>query len=350
MQRCTHPLIQSIIGIVVAVFFLGESKAQENTEWKNRFLAEAPKSWEAYLGFARSLQVSLSATGTLDKDGNRSPAGKFRSEFKNTKGASLRISQKLGPEYKAEAVGTNPSYYFKLKRRSPDSGWIIVDLEFPQNSSTFSDEQRKREESDLQQICDCLMLWNLWLPTLIHDPDFKITAIKPQEIDGRPAVRFDFDYPKPDNDYPVKGAIRLKGGWMVLDPEHDWILRDYLVHAGQPQKYFMRKTLRIREGAGHHPILTHSTRQIVGKGVLVGKRAGKAEASFESVVEEQYQVVERSDAPLEEFTLSAFGLPEPPGTQVKGSRLHLWIALAGIVCLGIAVVIRWQIRRMRPAG
>jgi len=338
MQKCKHSLIQVFIGIVVAVFYTGEIIAQENTDWKERFFAEAPKRWEEYLRFARSLQVSV--TSTRYDGANRTPVKHIRHEFKQTKGASLRIYQELGPKSKAEAEGTNLSYSFELKRRSPDRGWIITDLEFPEQSATFSDEQRGHQEKQLQTICDCLKLWNLWLPTLLHDPDFKITAIKPLEIDGRTVVRFDFDYPKPDKDYPVKGAILLKGGWMVFDPEHDWILRDYLVHTGHPEKYFIRKTFQIREGTGRHPIITHSRVQIVGKG----------EESFESVTEAQHQTVEQSDVPLEEFTLSAFGLPEPAGAQVSRSRLYLWIALAGIVCLSIAALIRWQIRRTRTAG
>jgi hypothetical protein len=338
MQRCNHPLIQFIVGIVTAVFISGESIAEENADWKDRFFAEAPKRWEGYLHFARSLQLSV--TGTWYKGANRSPEKNIRSEFKQTDGACLHIFQGIGLKGEGEAAGINPSYSFKLKRRGPDRGWIITALEFPKPSASFSDEQRMHQEKQLQTICDCLKLWNLWLPTLIQDPDFKVTAIKNQEIDGSPVVRFEFSYPKPDKDYPVQGAIRLKGGWMVLDPEHDWILREYLVHTGQPEKYFIHKTFRIREGSRHHPIITHVTVHTVGKD----------EPSFERIIEGEWQTVEQSDVPLEEFTLSAFGLPEPPGIQVKRSRLYLWIALAGIVCLSIGALIRRQIRRTRTAG
>jgi hypothetical protein len=64
----------------------------------------------------------------------------------------------------------------------------------------------------------------------------------------------------------------------------------------------------------------------------------------------ELQTVERPDVPLEEFTLSAFGLPEPPGIPVERSRLYLWIALAGIFCLGIAALIRWVYRHGGATG
>jgi hypothetical protein len=339
MQKCSHSWSLFIFGIVVASIFTEECIAQEKIDWKERFFAEAPKRWVDYLRFAHSLQVTMTANRLQGTD--RSPMISSRTQYKQTKGASMYVSyREFGPN-KSEAVaeGFNPSYSFRLKRPNPHSGWVITQLNVLGQTSTFSDEQRQLQESLLQDVCDCLRL-NLWLPTLIHDPDFKITAVKPQEIDGLPVIRFDFDYPKPDKDYPHKGAMHIKGGWMVIDPEHDWILRDYLVLTSRPEKFFIRKTYQIRQGTNNHPIITHHTLQVVSTGAK----------PFESIGKGEWETVEQSDVPLEEFTLSAFGLPEPPGIQVHGSRLHLWIALVGIVCLGIAAVIRWQMRRPRTAG
>jgi hypothetical protein len=341
MQQYSHPTSLFIFGIVVTFLFTEECLAQEKIDWKERFFAEAPKRWVDYLHFAHSLQVTETANRFQGAD--RSPMISVCTQYKQTKGASMYVSYRefFGPN-KSEAVaeGFNPSYSFKLKRPNPHSGWVITQLNVLGQTSTFSDEQRQLQESLLQDVCDCLRLDNLWLPTLIHDQAFKITAVKPQEIDGLPVVRFDFDYPKPDKDYPHKGAMHIKGGWMVIDPEHDWILRDYLVHTSRPENYFIRKTFQIRQGTNNHPIITHFTSEVVSKG----------EKPFESIGKGEWETVEQSDVPLEEFTLSAFGLPEPPGTQAHGSRLHLWIALVGIVCLGIAALIRWQIRRTRTVG
>lgn len=348
MQKCSHPSTLFIFGIVVAFLFAEKCIAQEKTDWKERFFAEAPQRWVDYLRFAHSLQMTVTANRIQGTD--RAGLLSNRTEYKQTKGASMYVSyREYGPN-KSEVVaeGFNPSYSFKLKRPNPHSGWVITQLNVFGQNSTLSDEERQLQERLLQDVCDCLRLYNLWLPTLIHDPDFKITAVKPQEIDGIPVVRFDFDYPKSDNDYPLKGARHIKGGWMVIDPEHDWILRDYLVHEGQPEKYFIRQTYQIRQGTNNHPITTHTTLQIVSNGWK--SFVGGKEEWFESIGKGEFETVEQSDVPLEEFTLSAFGLPEPPGIQVAGSRLHLWIALVGIACLGFAVLIRWQIRRTRMAG
>lgn len=356
MRQYNRHTSQFIIGIVVAAFFTGGSLAQEKKDWKDRFYAEAPKRWEDYLRFARTLQITVS--DNLYRGVNRSPNGTIRTEFKQARGACLCVvhrhlppkplppGSRIAPSQLArinarrtssEAEGFNPSYSFTLNRRGPDKGWIIKDLELPDQSNNFSDKQIKFQESRLKSdVCLCLRLQNLWLPTLIQDPDFKITAIQIQEIDGRAAVRFDFDYPKAEKDYPGDGGFQIKGGWMVLDPEHDWTLREYIVFS---QNYTHHGTLLIREGTDRHPIITRSTYKIVDKG-------GELLDTFDS----DWQTVEQSDVPLEEFTLSAFQLPEPPGTKKEGSRLYLWIALAGIVCLGVASLIRWQIRRTRMVG
>ncbi len=55
-----------------------------------------------------------------------------------------------------------------------------------------------------------------------------------------------------------------------------------------------------------------------------------------------------------EFTLSAFGLPEPPGLETtpapKPTRWYLWIALAGGVSLLGALFFSWRIRKARAAA
>ena len=57
----------------------------------------------------------------------------------------------------------------------------------------------------------------------------------------------------------------------------------------------------------------------------------------------------RASAPFPDtdFTLSAFGLPEPPGLEWKRpTPWYLWVGLAGIVCLALGVGGRWLKQRM----
>src|SRR5262249_42250879 len=62
--------------------------------------------------------------------------------------------------------------------------------------------------------------------------------------------------------------------------------------------------------------------------------------------------VPRRLPPEDEFTLPAFGLPEPPGAgrrTVLGT--YLWVALAGVSCLTLGVVLQILRKRAgRPVG
>ena len=45
------------------------------------------------------------------------------------------------------------------------------------------------------------------------------------------------------------------------------------------------------------------------------------------------------EVPESDFTLSAFGLPEPKGMALpKSSRWYLWFIAGGVICLGVGVL------------
>jgi hypothetical protein len=338
MLRKQYSLLVVVIPVVVALApFRG--MAEENSDWKNQLLNEVPQHWKDYLQFASSLQVTV--TASIFDDNQQSPKRKqvIRQEYKQSSGVALHVYQVLEPKMEAEVEGVNPSYSFKLKRSNPDRGWRITGLDFHVQPSASSAALKKLQEENLRfGVCNCLTLLNLWLPTLIQDPDFNISEIRPQESDGRQVIRIDFAYPKADKDYPVKGALKIKGGWMVLDPEHDWILREYLLHTGQPQKYYIHRVFQIREGSYHHPIITKTTSRTVDKG----------ESPWQSVSEAQFETVEQSDVPFEEFTLTAFGLPEPPGIEWKKPfPWYLVVGGVGIACLGIFFFLRGRAKRLK---
>ena len=61
----------------------------------------------------------------------------------------------------------------------------------------------------------------------------------------------------------------------------------------------------------------------------------------------EYDLIEPSPLPRdEEFTLSAFGLPEPPTSNNDAPiRWYLWLGLAGIGCILLAAYVHFQKRR-----
>lgn len=74
-----------------------------------------------------------------------------------------------------------------------------------------------------------------------------------------------------------------------------------------------------------------------------GARVGPAKQAHELEV--------NNNVPDSEFTLSAFGLPEPAGMEAvkKPVPMYLWILLAAAVCGVLAFAFRYLAERKRPA-
>jgi hypothetical protein len=67
--------------------------------------------------------------------------------------------------------------------------------------------------------------------------------------------------------------------------------------------------------------------------------------------ETHYQIDPRIDPPETEFTLSAFGLPEPVGvTWEKPTPIYVWLILAAAGFGVLALLFRWLMRRRQAAA
>ena len=120
---------------------------------------------------------------------------------------------------------------------------------------------------------------------------------------------------------------------VLLDPENHWCIRsvDYIYYnvKGKEGVYNLPKRMSIEYGPHIDgmpvPRLVTEVREYPPESGLAGIVTDK---SFISGVQKTGTVSE------DQFTLSRFGLPEPPGLEWKRPiRWYLWVGLAGIVCL-----------------
>lgn len=313
--------------------------AQEENEPTRRFLAEAPQGWQRYLTFAQRLQMTATATRTGVDNGKPLVTTRFRTECKQATNSAVRVQFSLEAKTDGEVIGSNPSYTFTLKRRTAERGWILVDLKFGKQAKGRDEDHKSIHDDVRWHVCGCLTLWNLWLPDLIGDADFKITSVRPQIVGGLELVRVDFDYPKRADNYPRPGALRITGGWMLLDAQHDWILREYEVFHMTRERSLIHRRFEFKEGSDRHLLATHSKTNI----------KGKEKESFDIISEADIQTEERPDLPSREFTLSAFGLPEPKGIvwEDGGSPWYLWFTAVGILCLCAGALLWRRVRRRK---
>jgi hypothetical protein len=60
---------------------------------------------------------------------------------------------------------------------------------------------------------------------------------------------------------------------------------------------------------------------------------------------------ERTNLPDDAFTLSAFGLPEPAeATRSRVVPWHLWLSIAGTLCIVLGAVFYWLKKRAATAA
>lgn len=181
-----------------------------------------------------------------------------------------------------------------------------------------------------------------WLTNIIAKSGFRIHKISiPNQAENQ-LVRIAFECPLKDR------FNTTFSGWMLLDSEHYWMIREYEYRISyQPNPdgtdvLTTRKFTYDYDRRGFPIAVKHVDRD---KFIDVVTKAVKR--TKETVRE--VKLIEEKDPAEREFTLSAFGLPEPLGVHVAGSanRWYLWVSLAGVFVLAFGIFFIWLAHRAR---
>jgi hypothetical protein len=135
----------------------------------------------------------------------------------------------------------------------------------------------------------------------------------------------------------------VQGGTLVLDPKRFWCLRSYDVRAKIPNAAgtIEFRVLELKASAESFP---------VPRRCVCDKRfaAGDGTSNHQQWQYEYDLSVPRRLPADKEFTLSAFGLPEPRLGGTQGLLPpYVWVALAGLACLACGAV--FQVLKRRAA-
>ncbi|MBX9582201.1 MAG: hypothetical protein K2X87_17995 [Gemmataceae bacterium] len=281
-----------------------------------RFLDEAPRAWADYLGWA----ARLSGTWSNDFfDLRVDPPVRLRSAagvLKRRGRTGLLIESAHRPhaegqrEPEGEVRGANDRYAFELSRRGPDGRWRVRELKLlpPPNDPDY-DRDDLRGEAARAVGGFGTGGYGLWLPAAVRRPGFAVLGARPGE-DG--VVRVEIDYPL-DKTNQIH-----RTGWVEFDPAHDWQVIRYEFACG----YANGGRNRI---AGRHEYRPLAGRRVVTSHVTRIASADRTPAE-EAESRMSYDLSDGGSADEAEFTLSAYGLPEPDGDPEAGlarSRLAL---------------------------
>jgi hypothetical protein len=316
--------------------------AQSSTELKNRFLDEAPRQWENYRKHAKRLQGKIDWSKTVQQPGSRL-RWETSYEIKQRDGFCLFTEQRRVTPSRDDRIGwlrvTNPRYGFELHQRATNKPWAVAQVHVGGSGALPFEPPQDMADHFATMACSMATI-SIHLPAvIIRAPGYSLEKVSPVVQHGKTLARAQFTY-RPEK--PVPTALR--GGWVLYDPERFWVIREYeaRMEYARPGNAVAKGTLagryEYRDSAEGLPIL----RRTVSRGRVPGEATDTESINVFDLRE--------ADVPEADFTLSAFGFPEPPGLGKRAPRWSLWAAGAGVLFLALGVLLRLMSRRARAAS
>lgn len=311
---------------------------------KQRFLREAPAKWREYLRLAQMLQGKMTFHWLENPKGPEVAAIEYKT---NGKGRVAQYEKKSRKEAEKngrdkDVYGANPRYAFHLQRGKPDSPWTVTELIDLSRESLPETWRLWFEDSFGLEATQLVRLNNQFLSDIVEGQDFKVESCRARQQDGQELVEVSFTYDRRAGPGQREGPLK---GILLLDPNRLWCLRaiDYKATYKNDSRYkYGTETEHFAElqqtsGALPVPTLVQTDRWFF--------RDADQKDRILTRTEFELEVPDRLPSD-EEFTLTAFGLPEPPGLEwKKPTPWYLWLGFAAIGCLITGVAIRMLGRR-----
>jgi hypothetical protein len=309
------------------------SPAQEPV--RARFLNEGPKGWKALRTTALQLEGTFVGKYKLGVH----PLVIEESKFK-VNGAFLVYEETRtnleGKVARVIALGVNSKYRFALHQPRPQSSWALADHGSASDPMHVDHPYSRASSLGFVRFLNSPFSVNcLPIPEMISEAGFKLGKVDEVTRDGKKLAKIEFTYAPPKvipelvKGKPVRRHIhmtKMRGGWMLLDPERNWSLQEC--------------SLDLEGGEKNTCVVEYANSD---GGPLLPWRVIEKDNAV-SAWEVTFSNLRIRDIPEEEFTLTAFGLPEPHGVVwPQPTRWWLWIFLSAVA----AAVAAFLVLRMR---
>jgi hypothetical protein len=306
------------LALALAFLFSGSLRADEMEMLKSRFLKEASPGWKEYQAYAERLQGTMETVWTLE--GKNQERKRF--ECKSNLNCYLGIDQLLLPKPEGWVHAYNASYGFTLQRKTIDGPWVLASFRPGPRDQEFW----KPGATSLRSAC--IKTTTCDLSDLVRLPKFRVVAASKVQRGVTELCQIGFETHGGEN----KGTL-------LLDPSRFWTIRDYTLHRKESGGSVVNRVeIELSNPSAKYPIPKRS--------VLFSDVTPLKKPKFHSETVTEFNLKEVSRLPDdEEFTLSAFGLPEPGGPAKKPFPTYLWILVAAGVCAAMAFAFRSLSRR-----
>ena len=301
---------------------------------------EVISKWKAYERFSRSLQGT--ARKTIVRDSGKEERTQF--VYKQNQNCMSRfvIDEQKSTEY---CQFVNAGYAASLKRSKSNSGDFVLERISEDPQGPFPGYTKSISFWTSPEISPHFYAGSTPLSQFVVDSHSRVVKVSKISEKGRELVRLDFN----DLHEDAKAGMRSENsGWLILDPSRCWcVLRTKTlskvtskgVHTTSIENEVEFETVDHPSG---FPLVKTKT----SRSMLHTYRGKEAKTNSRSTTDYEWEVNDR--VPDSEFTLTAFGLPEPGSEPVKKSTpLYVWILVAAGVCAVLAVGFRHLARRRR---
>ena len=233
-------MIHRVVFFSIVFVWSASMSAQDDEAVGMAFPAEARTAWQQYV--ARVNRYEATTRGQLTDvlaDEVRSTGGPG---IVAVSGVWALFSGSRSRPYEPPnrhwfASGINSTYSFELRRDRDDAQWRVErlnwitqdemacgldDLALPARNPVASNaDNRNNWHRRMRTLCSGLMLSGVWFPSMIESPDFVLQSVESVEAEGEVLVRVQFDY-VPDDPF----LTRVRGGFVLLDPNRYWLIRE----------------------------------------------------------------------------------------------------------------------------
>jgi hypothetical protein len=232
----------------------------------------------------------------------------------------------------------NPTYGFSLTRKSNEHPWVVQSIDRRHEGETNPEVEKMVEVSGHLHSLTYACMEDL--QNLLKQPTFRVLTATSINKEGAELIQIDFENPHPLSE-PDKPFSPTQSGTLVLDPNRYWCVLSYNLKGKYANaEATLKGETEFREPSPGYPIPkrcveTNDQMRTDGEHLVL-------------VTASDYDLHEPNHAARDEdFTLSAFGLPEPFDVQPR-PRWYLWAGASGVICLVLGSIFFWLKRR--PSG
>lgn len=329
------PFCLFMMTLIVLVFKGGRVEAQNKQPAD--IVSEVKESIRAYRLILPKLQGKYTQRNTITFKNSKHEDGVTKIVKDNATSALLWEQSKDEKNSQQFVYGRNAKYAFLISNKN-DKGWVLLELEFGNpNKIKYSGTQKTIDDIVFEVVAPQFMGFVPGLPSLDRlFADQKFRLLEPNKIakeKGKaPSILFEYSGMLGKNNFTVSQEI-----W--FDPEKHW---------GQER---IEDRYEGKEGKYQGTVEIHYKGKLEAfakpaEHIVSGKMVQKSGETSNSKLVGTYNLWLDDSVPDADFTLSAFGLPEPKGiVWDRPSHSWLWIGLAGIGILTLGFVFHRFLRR-----